>query len=62
VMVDDNHIDAQSLRQKDLSVRVNSVVDRDQKIGAAQREFVNRTGTETISLVSVGQIRSRLNS
>jgi len=36
VMVDDNHIDAQSLRQRNFFLCVDSVVDRDQEVGAAQ--------------------------
>jgi hypothetical protein len=47
----------QPLRQQNLSLRVDAIVDRDQKVGAAKGEFVDGAGTETVSLVSVGQIR-----
>jgi hypothetical protein len=62
VMIDDDHIDTQPLRQQNLSLRVDAVVDRDQQVGAPEGEFVDGAGTEAVSFVPVRQIRPRLNS
>jgi hypothetical protein len=62
VMVDDDHIDTQPLRQQNLPLRVDAVVDREQQIRTAQGEFMDGKRTETVPFVPVGQIRLRLNS
>ena len=61
-MIDDQNIDSKPLRQQNFFVRVDSVIDRDEKIGPSLGELVNRSRVQAIPFIPVGQVGTGLNA